>query len=141
MAELKTKKTAASVADFIAGLKDEQQQADARQVVKIMTKASGSRPKMWGPSIIGFGDHHFVYKSGRECDWFLCGFSPRKGNLSLYIMGGFPRHGDLLKKLGKYKIGGSCLYVKRLSDVDGKVLAQMVQQSIKHIKSAKGPIF
>lgn len=132
MAELKTKKTQSSVGEFIDGVADEQQRADARRVLKIMQKATGAKPKMWGPSIVGFGDKHLVYPSGRECDWFLIGFSPRKGTLTLYIMPGFAKYGSLMQKLGPHKTGKCCLYIKRLDDVDMKVLEELVTLSVKH---------
>lgn len=138
MAELKTKKRTASVEKFLGAVKDEQARADCRAIVKMMRKATGAAPKMWGPSIVGFGDYHYKYASGREGDWFLTGFSPRKGQLSLYILSGFGRYPELMKKLGKYKTGGSCLYVKRLADVDAKVLNELILESIRHLKKTYG---
>jgi hypothetical protein len=90
---------------------------------------------MWGPSIIGYGDHHYVYESGREGDWFLVGFSPRKRNLVLYIMPGFAAYAELLEQLGKHKTGKSCLYINKLADVDVKVLTKLVRESVKHMKN------
>jgi hypothetical protein len=133
MAELKTKVTRASVEKFLEGIKDEKKREDCFQLLKIMKKATKSEPKMWGPSIIGFGDHHYVYESGREGDWFLAGFSPRAQNLTLYIMGGFD--GETLKKLGKYKTGKGCLYINKLEDVDRKVLSELITKSIKNSKA------
>jgi hypothetical protein len=118
MAELKTKKTKASVSAFLKQIDDTQKRKDCKTVAKIMKEATGASPKMWGPSIVGFGDSHYKYESGREGDWFLTGFSPRKQNLTLYIMNGLAKHGTLLKKLGKHKTGKSCLYINRLEDVD-----------------------
>ena len=135
MAELKTKATTASVSDFLDAVDDEERREDCRTVVKIMQKATGAKPKMWGPSIVGFGDHHYKYESGRELDWFLTGFSPRKRDLTLYIMPGFDRYDDLMASLGKYKTGKSCLYIKRLADVDQKVLTTLVESSVKHMRS------
>jgi hypothetical protein len=132
MAELKTKVTKASVDQFLQGIKDVKKREDCYQILKIMKKATKSEPKMWGPSIIGFGDRHYVYESGREGDWFLAGFSPRIQNLTLYMMGGFDQ--KLLKKLGKYKTGKGCLYVNKLEDVDLKVLNELIVNSVKTSK-------
>ena len=131
MAELKTKATNASVTDFLNSVADEQKRKDCFEIVKIMKQATKSDPKMWGPSIVGFGDYHYVYESGRENDWFLAGFSPRKQNLTLYLMSGFDRYNDLLKKLGKHSTGKGCLYIKKLADVDTKVLKELVEESVK----------
>jgi hypothetical protein len=131
MAELKTKATDASVTDFLNSVEDEQKRKDCFEVLKIMRQATKSEPKMWGPSIVGFGDYHYVYESGRENDWFLAGFSPRKQNLTLYIMSGFDRYHELLKKLGKHSTGKGCLYIKRLADIDMKVLKELVESSVK----------
>jgi hypothetical protein len=127
MAEMKTKKTTASVKEFLDGIADEQQRADAKVVAKMMEKVVGVKPRMWGTSIVGFGDYHYKYASGREGDWFLTGFSPRKGALSLYLMGGLLRGGAKLKKLGKYKAGMGCIYVKKLDDIDLDVLRELIQ--------------
>jgi hypothetical protein len=126
-AQLKTQKTKASVAEFLRSLPDKQQQADSRQIVKMMKAATGAPAKMWGPAIIGFGDLQMKYASGRELDWFILGFSPRKGNLSMYFMCGFDVLKPQLKLLGKHKLGKSCLYVKSLADVDVKVLEKMIK--------------
>lgn len=134
MAESKTKKTGASVADFIAAIENDGQRADAKALVKLMKKVTGMQPKLWGPSMVGFGTYHYKYASGREGDWFLTGFAPRKGNLSIYIMAGFTGYDALMKKLGKHKTGVSCLYVKRLADIDMKVLERLVTKSVAHMK-------
>ena len=134
MAELKTKATKASVDKFIKGIKDEQVRNDCIQIMDIMKKATKSEPKMWGTSIVGFGTYHYKYASGREGEWFLAGFSPRKQNLTLYIMSGFDEYNLLMKKLGKHATGKSCLYIKRLEDVDMKVLKELVTKSVKHMK-------
>ncbi len=128
MAELKTKANDASVAEFLKGIKDERTREDCKAIAKIMSTVTGSKPRMWGTSIVGFGKYHYQYDSGREGEWFLAGFSPRKQNLTLYCMGGF--QGDLIKKLGKYKTGGSCLYIKRLEDVDVPTLKKLVEKSV-----------
>lgn len=99
-----------------------------------MQEITGEPPKMWGPTMIGFGEYRFKYESGREGDWFLSGFAPRKANLVLYIMGGFQGHEDLMAKLGKHKTGKSCLYVNKLEDIDLKVLRQLIQKSAAHVK-------
>lgn len=129
MAELKTQVRKASVDKFLEGIKDEKKRQDCYEILKIMKKATKAEPKMWGTSIIGFGDHHYMYESGREGDWFLTGFSPRAQNLTLYIMGGFDR--EVLKRLGKYKTGKGCLYINKLDDVDLKVLNELITKSLK----------
>ena len=131
MAELKTKKHNASVTEFLNSVEDEKRRKDAKSVLKMMKEVTGEKPKMWGPSIIGFGDYHYKYASGREGDWFKVGFSPRKNALTLYIMTGFSRYDELMGKLGKYKTGKGCLYIKRLEDVDGEVLRKLVEESVK----------
>lgn len=131
MAEVKTQVTRASVEKFLQQIRDEKKREDCYAILKIMKKATGTEPKMWGPSIIGFGDYHYVYESGREGDWFLTGFSPRAQNLTLYIMGSFDP--ELLKRLGKYKAGKSCLYVKKLEDIDTKVLRELITRSIRKL--------
>ena len=130
-AELKTKETDASVEAFINGIADEQQRADSFEIAKIMEKATGEKPKMWGPSIIGFGSTTLKYSSGRELDWMKIGFSPRKAAITLYLLGCVTDGSDQLQKLGKYKTGKGCLYVKRLSDVDTKVLRQLIDASLE----------
>ena len=131
MAELKAIPTKLSVDKFLKGIKDEQTRADCDQIVEIMQKATNDEPKMWGTSIVGFGSCHYKYASGREGDWFITGFSPRKQNLTLYIMGGFHGNEELLKKLGKHSLGVGCLYIKKLADVDIKVLKKLVTTSAK----------
>ena len=131
MAELKTRVNKASVTAFINGVEDKQKRADAKAVAAMMRKATGSRAKMWGSSIVGYGSYHYVYASGQEGDWMLTGFSPRKQALTVYIMPGFSELGALMKKLGKYKTGKSCLYIKRLSDVDTAVLEKLIIKSVQ----------
>jgi hypothetical protein len=135
MAELKTKKTEASVDDFLNVVKDEATKIDCLEIVKLMKQATKADPKMWGSSIVGFGTQHLKYASGRELDWMVIGFSPRKQNLTLYIPGSLESYADLLKKLGKHTTGKGCLYVKSLKDVDAKVLKELIQRSIKETKS------
>lgn len=135
MAELKTRKNNASVSVFLNSIEDAQKRADAKKVAAMMRKATASNPKMWGTSIVGYGSYHHKYASGREGDWMLIGFSPRKQNLTLYIMAGFSQFDALLVKLGKYKTGKSCLYVKQLADIDLKVLESLIIRSIKYMRS------
>ena len=133
-AENKTQRTDASVADFLAAIPDPDRRRDARALAALIRKATGEKPAMWGTSIVGFGTYHYKGASGREGDWMLTGFSPRKQNLTLYLMGGFDMHKDLLKKLGKYKTSVGCLYIKKLDDIDKKVLKQLVTQTVKTMK-------
>jgi hypothetical protein len=137
MAELKTKPNAASVEKFLDSVVDEQRRADCRELLALMSKLTGEKASMWGASIVGFGSYHYKYASGREGDWFLTGFSPRKQDLTLYIMSGFPKFEPLLAKLGKFKHGVSCLYLKRLSDVDRKVLSQLIEASVRHLRATQ----
>ncbi len=132
-AKLKTQKTNASVTAFLKAVADDERRKDCQTLVRIMKRAVGAEPKMWGSSIVGFGHYHYKYASGREGDWFLAGFSPRKQDLTLYIMAGFDRYDALMGKLGKHKTGKSCLYLKRLADVDVAVLEELVSASVKHM--------
>ncbi len=134
MAELKTKKTTASVDEFIATVEDAKKRADCERIMAMMAEVTSDEPSMWGSSIVGFGSYHYRYASGREGTWFLTGFSPRKRNLTLYIMSGFAAVEDLLPRLGKYSTGKSCLYVTRLMDVDFSVLRAVVEVSVKHLR-------
>ena len=134
MAELKTKQTKASVEKFLNSVKDEKKREDSFKILELMKKITKEDPKMWGPSIIGFGNYHYKYASGREGDWFLTGFSPRKQNLTLYIMSYLKKHKDLLKKLGKHKTGKGCLYINKLDDVDMNVLKELITASVKKHK-------
>ena len=135
MAELKTQKTNASVVAFLGAIENGQRKKDSFAVMELMKKITNSEPSMWGPSIIGFGHYHYKYASGRENDWFLTGFSPRKQSLTLYIMNGFSRYDEILSKLGKYKTGKSCLYINKLEDVDVKVLEDLIASSVNYLKS------
>jgi hypothetical protein len=130
MADNKTKATGVSVAAFIDGLTDEARRADAKVLVKLMQRATGEKPKMWGPSIIGFGSYHYAYESGREGDMPIVGFSPRKGATVVYGLRGAGEADALLAKLGKYTTGKGCVYIKKLADVDGKVLEALVAESV-----------
>ena len=131
MAELKTKATSASVSAFLKKIPDPQRREDTVAVADMMRKVTKKEPKMWGTSIVGFGSYHYKYASGREGDWFAMGVSPRKDALTLYICAGFHRYPDLMEKLGKYKSGQSCLYLKKLSDVDPSVLKQLMSRALK----------
>jgi len=133
-AENKTKATKQSVATFLNGIDDKDKRADAKKVAAIMQKVTGAKAAMWGSSIVGFGQYHYKYESGREGDFMLAGFAPRKKALTIYIMAGFKLYDSLMKKLGKYKTGKSCLYVKRLSDIDEKVLAQLIDKSVQYMR-------
>lgn len=136
MAELKTKLNKASVTKFLNSIKDETKRKDAFTIMKIMQKVTKEKPMMWGSSIVGFGSYHYKGASGREGDWMLTGFSPRAQNLTLYIMPGFERYDALLKKLGRYKTAKSCLYIKRLEDVDASVLAKLIAEGVKQMKKS-----
>lgn len=134
MAELKTKKTDESVEKFLDGIQDEKRREDSYAVMKLMKKITKADPKMWGTNIVGFGTYYYKYESGRELDWFIAGFSPRKQNLTLYIMSGFPRHAELLAKLGKHKTGKSCLYINKLEDINHDVLKELIEKSVEFAK-------
>lgn len=127
MAELKTKKTELSVDAFLKKISSEQQRKDSYAIITLMEKATKSKAKMWGTAIIGFGDRKLKYESGRELDWFVMGFSPRKQNLALYISGAVQKQGALLKKLGKHKTGKGCLYINKLEEVDLSVLKEIIK--------------
>lgn len=134
MAELKTKKTEESVEKFLDEIQDEKRREDCYTVLKLMKKVTKAEPKMWGANIVGFGTYQYKYESGRELDWFIAGFSPRKQNLTLYIMSGFPRHAELLAKLGKHKTGKSCLYINKLEDINQGVLKELIEKSVEFAK-------
>jgi hypothetical protein len=129
MAELKTQKTGDSVEGFIAGIEDERKRADSRALVEMMQRVTGEEPMMWGSSIVGFGDFHYKYETGREGDTFKVGFSPRKQSLTLYVMDYIPEDDPLLAKLGKFSTGKACIYIRRLEDVDEKALVKLVKRS------------
>lgn len=131
MAELKTKKTKSSVKDFLNKIPDETKRKDCIKINDIMKKITKAEPKMWGAAIVGFGDFHYKYASGREGDFFITGFSPRKEAITLYFMSGLHEQVELLKKLGKHKTGKGCLYIKKIEDVDVKVLEKLISSSFK----------
>lgn len=136
MGELKTKVTDASAAAFINAIDDEQRRKDCKAIAAMMQKATKSRPKMWGTGIVGFGDFAYV-RAKQQHHWFQCGFSPRKQALTLYLIGGYPKDPGTAKKLGKFKTGGSCLYIKALDDVHVPTLRSLIAQSIKRVKSGR----
>ena len=133
-AKMKTVPTAADVDAFIDAVEDPRKREDSRAIAAMMAEVTGAPARMWGASIIGFGSYHYRYASGREGDFMETGFSPRKRALTLYIMAGFSEYGELLAKLGKHTTGRSCLYIKRLADVDQDVLREMVAQSVRYIR-------
>lgn len=133
-AELKTQVNEASVDAFLDNVRDEEVRKDCFEILKMMKQITKAEPKMWGSSIVGFGSYHYKGKSGREGDWFLTGFSPRKPNISLYLMAGFDAEKDLLEKLGKHKTSMGCLYIKRLDDIDKKILKELITKSVKKLK-------
>ncbi len=134
MSELKTKPTGASVDDFIDSIESETKRDDCRELLSLIGKITGEKPKMWGTSIVGFGDYHYKYKTGREGDWFLSGFSPRKQSMTIYMMGGYTDTEELLPKLGKHKTSVGCLYVNKLADIDMKVLEKLIKKSVETLK-------
>jgi len=134
MAENKTTPNNQDVEQFLNRVDDERKRKDSFTILELMKQVTGREPGMWGSSIVGFGSYHYTYESGREGDMPLAGFSPRKQNLTLYIMGGFERYDDLLKKLGKHTTGKGCLYIKRLDDVDLPTLKSLIEESVKHVK-------
>jgi hypothetical protein len=138
MAELKTKVTEVSPKAFLDKQPDELRRKDCAKLVEIMKKATGEAPRMWGPSMVGFGEYHYRYESGHEGDTFVVGFAPRKTDFTLYVPGAIQKSPELLGKLGKHKTGKGCLYIKRLEDVDLGVLERLIVTSVKHTKSKKG---
>jgi hypothetical protein len=137
MAENKTKPTAVDPDDFINALDSEQQRDDSREISRMMTEITGEPAVMWGPSIIGFGTYHYKYASGREGDMCIAGFSPRKPNITVYIMTGFDGCDELLTRLGKYKMSKACIYIKKLDDIDRDVLRELIKRSVKYCRNYK----
>ena len=133
MAEPKTQPTDASVDGFLASIDDETRRRDCEALRDLMREVTGEEPKMWGLSMVGFGTYHYRYATGREGDWPLTGFSPRKRDLTVYVMAGFDRYEELMARLGKHSTGKSCLYLKRLDDVDLDVLRELVARSAEHV--------
>ena len=134
MAEQKTKPTNQSVKEFLNKIPEPERRADCFAVAKIMEEITGEKPTMWGPSIVGFGSYRYKYASGHEGDWPMMGFSPRKKDLTLYIMMGFEKHAELMEKLGKHSTGKSCLYIKRLSDVHIPTLKKLIKIGLKDLR-------
>lgn len=133
MAEIKTKPTAVAVDDFIDAVEPARRREDARTVCAMMERMTGEPPRMWGPSIIGFGEYHYKYDSGHEGDMCRMGFSPRKSAMTIYLVPGFERHRALMERLGKHRTGKSCLYINKLSDVDMEVLEALMRESLEHM--------
>ena len=138
MAELKTRQNDADVDAYLDAVENPPRRADARRLLTLMRDVTGDPPKMWGTSIVGFGSYHYRYASGREGDWPMVGFAPRKQNLVLYIMPGFDGYGALLNRLGKYRTGRSCLYVNKLDDVDLQVLEELVRAAVAEMGRRNG---
>lgn len=137
MAELKTKKTTASVEKFLNQVTDEQRRKDCFRLLEIMKTATRTEPAMWGTTIVGFGRYTYKHSGSNELEWFLTGFSPRKQSLTLYIMPGLERYPELMKKLGKHSTGKSCLYIKKLEDIDLTVLKQLIKKSLTDLNAMK----
>jgi hypothetical protein len=135
MAELKTQRSDDDVDEFLDGIDDDQKREDAHRIRAMMAELTGDPGAMWGESIVGFGSYRYRYSNGREGEWFKTGFAPRKQNLTLYVMAGFESYGDLLSRLGKHSTGKSCLYVKRLANVDEAVLRELIAASVEHIEA------
>lgn len=135
MAVNKTQPTGMRVEEFIENIQDPVRKEDCKEVARMMESLTGAGARMWGDSIVGFGDYHYKYASGREGDWFLCGFSPRKQSLTIYVMGYLEFYGEILKDLGKFKHGKGCLYIKKLEDIDRTVLEKLIRTSIARLKA------
>jgi hypothetical protein len=137
MAEPKTKRTTAPVGDFLNSIKDDEVRKDCWAIAEIMQNATKAKPEMWGAGIVGFGSYQYKYADGREMDWMLTAFSPRKKNITLYVMSGFDGYDELRAQLGKHSCGKSCLYIKRLSDIDVPTLKKIVKASVQHMVKNK----
>ena len=137
MAEIKTKKTDQPVDDFLDSIDDETKKKDCYAILDLMKQITGEEPKMWGESIVGFGDLHYKYASGRESDWMVVGFSPRKQNLSIYLTCDFQEDPDLMSRLGKFKTGKACLYIKTLEDVNVEALKELIEKSIWAVRDRR----
>lgn len=138
MSEPKTKRNDSDVKAYLESVPNKRRREDALVLLDLMSEVTGERAEMWGGSIVGFGSYHFVYASGREGDWPLTGFAPRKQSMTLYIMPGFEHYDDLLARLGKHKLGASCLYINKLADVDMQVLRQLIARSVAHMRVQRG---
>lgn len=137
MSDLKTKPTDQNVEEYLKKVENPTKREDSFKILELMKDITNEEPTMWGDSIIGFGSYHYKYKTGREGDWFVTGFAPRKQNLTLYIMSGFDRYDELLRKLGKHKLGKSCLYINKLKDIDTSILREIVKQSIEFVRKGE----
>jgi len=138
MAELKTQPSKRSVREFLQTIDDMQRRQDCGVVAALMRRATGKRATLWGENIVGFGHYDFEQANGQPASWFVTGFSPRRRNLAIYIVPGFSSYGALMKRLGKYRTGKSCLYIKRLSDIDIDVLTELIERSVRDINSKYG---
>jgi hypothetical protein len=136
MTENKTRPTGDDVAALLDAIADPQRRAEAQAVCAMMARASGESPRVWSGNMVGFGTYRYRYESGREGEWFITGFASRAAALTLYVMDGFPQHRELMDRLGKYKTGKSCLYIKRLADVDAHALEELVTRSVAHMRGA-----
>ncbi|HUW08125.1 MAG TPA: DUF1801 domain-containing protein [Anaerolineae bacterium] len=139
MADLKTQKNDAGVEAFLDAVEHDKRRTDGFAILELMREVTGEEPAMWGASVVGFGSYRYKYASGREAEWMLVGFSPRKRNLALYIMDGFDQYEELLARLGKYRTGKSCLYINKLEDVDTGVLRELVRKSAAHMRKTNAP--
>ena len=135
-AQNKTIETEDSVDDFLSSIADETKRSDSAKLVRIFERVTGEKPKMWGSAIIGFGNRRMKYESGRELDWLITGFSPRKGSLTLYVANGSDEQMKMLERLGKHKVSGGCLHIKQLADVDEKVLEKVIKDSGRNVKKS-----
>ena len=133
-----SRSVSAEAREYIDGLDNEQRKAECARLLEIFADATGLEARLWSSSMIGYGQYHYRYESGREGDWFLTGFAPRKGALTIYIMPGFERYEALMKQLGKHRTGKSCLYLKKLEDADPEVLTRLIRQSVADMKETWG---
>lgn len=138
MAQLQTRPTGDDVDAFLAAIPDERRRADAVAVCELLARITGEPAVMWGKAIVGFGRQHLRYESGREIDWLVIGFSPRKAATTIYLSDGTDAYADLLDRLGRHTTGGGCLYIKRLDDVDGGVLEEILTRSVAHVRASNG---
>jgi len=139
MSDNKTQPTIISPAEFIASVEPDRRRKEGEILLELFEKTTGWKPKMWGPSIIGFGEYHYKYETGREGDFMATGFSPRKAKLSIYIMPGYSDYGSIMQRLGKHSVGKSCLYINKLDDIDLNVLAELIETGVKDL-SKKYPV-
>jgi len=138
MSDMKTVPTSADVVKFLKSVENVRRRDDSLEVLELMKEVTGEKPVLWGPSIVGFGKYHYKYDSGREGDFLITGFSPRKQSLTLYIMPGFDKYAGLMSRLGKHKTGKSCLYINKLEDIDREVLRELIDLSYKYMREKYG---